>query len=345
MAIGQVGKILVGSGVRPDETASAVPKLSRRRRFESWLFVIPAVLFQLSWGWYPLIAAFVITFTNARLKGPTEFTGFESYRRVWNDPLVEQAFRVTAIYSGLTLLLTFILPIIVAILLMEMPRHALRWMMLLWFIPLSQIASNLVFRYLYNTRYGLFQWVATEVMHLPEQPFLNSTSQVNFWLVFPGLLFFGPGLIYMATLQGIPRSYYEAAEVEGAGFWRKIWTISIPRMRPVISMLLIFTIIGTSQAFEQQQILTEGGPGGASRTIVLYMYTLLQQLRYADATALGVYLFIVVMALVILYRALVDDDPDAPKRRIRRPRLLAAPAPADTHIATDRAMQPNPGRD
>jgi multiple sugar transport system permease protein len=340
MVVGHVGEMLVGPGVRPDETARAVPKLSRRRRVESWLFVIPAVLFQLSWGWYPLIAAFVISFTNARLKGSTEFTGFESYQRMWNDPLVEQAFRVTAIYAGLSLVLTFILPIIVAILLMEMPRHVLRWMMLLWFIPLSQIASNLVFRYLYNTQYGLFQWVATEILHLPEQPFLNSSSQVNFWLVFPGLLFFGPGLIYMATLQGVPRSYYEAAEVEGAGFWRKIWTISIPRMRPVISMLLIFTVIGTSQAFEQQQILTEGGPGGASRTVVLYMYTLLQQLRYADATALGVFLFVVVMAIVTIYRALIDDDPDAPKRRIRRPRLLAASTP-EAHSATPSG----PGRD
>ena len=99
---------------------------------------------------------------------------------------------------------------------------------------------------------------------------------MNFWIVFPGLLFFGPGLIYMATLQGIPRSYYEAAEIEGAGFWRKIWTISIPRLRPVISMLLIFTLIGSSQAFELQQIMTGGGPGGASRTVVLYLYTLLQ---------------------------------------------------------------------
>jgi multiple sugar transport system permease protein len=222
---------------------------------------------------------------------------------------------VTATYAGLSILLTFIMPIIVAILLMEMPRHLLRWMMLLWFIPLSEIASNLVFRYLYNTQYGLFEWVATNVLRLPEQPFLNSSSQVNFWLVFPGLLFFGPGLIYMATLQGIPRSYYEAAEVEGAGFWRKIWTISIPRMRPIISMLLIFAVIDTSQAFEQQMILTKGGPGGASRTVVLYLYELIQQVRYADATALGVYLFILVMAMVVLYRIFVNDDPDAPPGR------------------------------
>ena len=128
----------------------------------------------------------------------------------------------------------------------------------------------------------------------------------------------------MATLQGIPRSYYEAAEIEGAGFWRKIWTISLPRLRPVISMLLIFALIGSSQAFEQQMIMTEGGPGGASRTVVLYLYTLLQQLRYADATALGVYLFLVVMAIVVIYRLFVDDDPDAPSRR----RLGRAQRPA-----------------
>lgn len=328
MAIGRVGDALAGPSVRPEEStsATAVPRLSRRRRLESWLFVWPAVLFQLSWGWYPLVFAFVLSFTNARLRGAIEFTGFESYQRVWNDPLVEKAFRVTATYAGLTIVLTFIVPIIVAILLMEMPRHALRWMMLLWFIPLSSIASNLVFRYMYNTQYGVFQWVATDILHLPPQPFLNSSSQVNFWLVFPGLLFFGPGLIYMATLQGIPQSYYEAAEVEGSGFWRKIWTISIPRLRPVISMLLIFALIGSSQAFEQQQILTEGGPGGASRTVVLYLYTLLLQLRYADATALGVYLFIVVMALVVIYRVFVSDDPDAPaRRRWRAPRLPGVP--------------------
>jgi multiple sugar transport system permease protein len=315
MASAQAEVTLARSGARTDETAVAVPRQSRRRRLETGLFVLPAVLFQLCWGWYPLVAAFLLSFTNARVRSPIAFTGLDSYLRIWHDPLAIQAFRVTALYAGLTILLTFVVPIIVAILLMEMPRHVIRWMMLLWFIPLSLLASTLVFRYMYNTQYGIFQWVATDVLHLPPQPFLNSASQVNFWIVFPGLLFFGPGLIYIATLQGIPRSYYEAAEIEGAGFWRKIWTISIPRLRPVISMLLIFAVIGSSQAFELQQIMTDGGPGGASRTVVLYLYTLLQDLRFADATVLGVYLFLGVMTIVAIYRLLVDDDPDAPARR------------------------------
>ena len=90
-------------------------------------------------------------------------------------------------------------------------------------------------------------------------------------------------------------------------------------------MLLIFALIDSSQAFEEQQILTEGGPGGASRTVVLYLYTFLQQLRFADATALGVYLFIVVMALVIIYRLFLNDDPDAPRKPILRWRTPKRP--------------------
>lgn len=296
----------------PAETVSSneAPKLSRRRRMEGLLFVAPAFLFQLSWGWYPLLMAFVISFTNARFRGPVEFTGLESYTRMWADPLVAQSFRVTAIYALLSIALTFMIPIFVAILLMEMPKRHIRWMMLLWFLPLSGIASTLLFRYMYNAQYGLFQWVATEVLGLAPQPFLNSSDQVLFWLVFPGILFFGPGLIYMAALQGIPASYYEAAEVEGAGFWRKIWTISLPRLRPVISMLLIFAIIGASQVFEFPLIMTGGGPGGASRTVVMYLYELLRSLRYADATALGVFLFVITMALVIIQRRFFREDPD-----------------------------------
>jgi multiple sugar transport system permease protein len=290
--------------------AAPAAKPSRRRRLEAALFVTPAFLFQLSWGWYPLVMAFVISFTNARLRGDVRFTGLESYLRMWNDPLVAQSFRVTAIYTALSIGLTFMIPVIVAILLMEMPRRHMRWMMLLWFLPLSGIASTLLFRYLYNAQYGLFQWVATEVLGLPPQPFLNSSTQVLFWLVFPGILFFGPGLIYMAALQGVPASYYEAAEVEGAGFWRKLWTISLPRLRPVISMLLIFAVIGTTQVFEFPLIMTGGGPGGASRSVVMYLYEMLRSLRYADATALGVYLFVGTMVLVVIQRRFFREDPD-----------------------------------
>ncbi|MEO1287999.1 MAG: sugar ABC transporter permease, partial [Chloroflexota bacterium] len=208
------------------------------------------------------------------------------------------------------IILTFAIPILVAILLMEMPRRTMRWMMIIWFLPLSPISGAILWRYMYNAQYGLMQAIATGI-GLPPQPFLNSESLVIFWLIFPSILFYGPGLIYMAALQSIPQSYYEAAEVEGAGFWRKIWTISLPRLRPIIVLMLLFSIIGSMQQFDWAQLMTGGQPNGASRTVVMYIYgNLIPALRYADAVALSVLLFFAISTVVIAFRIFVNDDPD-----------------------------------
>jgi multiple sugar transport system permease protein len=290
-------------------SVQTAPRRRRWGRLEPALFVLPAFLLQLAWGWYPLVIAFFISFTDAKIRGASSFVGFDNYQRVWADPLVAQAFKVTLIYAVLTIILTFVIPIFVAILLMEVPPKVMRWMMFLWFLPLSGISNAILWRYFYNRDYGLLQQIVTG-LGLPPQQFLLDANQVLFWLIFPGILLFGPGLIYMATLQSVPNSYYEAAEIEGASFWRKIWTISLPRMRPVISMMLTFSIIGSLQEFQWPRLMTNGGPGGASRTVVMYLYDWLRQLRYGDATALSIYLFLLIIILVFLYNRFFKSDPD-----------------------------------
>lgn len=307
-------KQVIGVSSRGSTTVSQTTTMhthKRRSRLTVWLFLLPALLFQLIWGWYPVVVAFLISFTDAQPLLPSTFTGLESYIRVWNDPLTAQSFRVSFLYTGMNLALTFIIPIIVAIFLMEMPPWAMRWMMLLWFLPISSVASTILWKYLYDTQYGLFEYVATHVFHLTPQAFLNDTNQVLFWLIFPGILLFGPGLIYMSVLQSVPRSYYEAAEVEGAGIWRKIWTITLPRLRPIIAMLLTFGIISSLQEFTWPQIMTAGGPEGASRTVVMYLYSYIQFQHFSDATALSIYLFLIIMTIVIAFRFIVKEDPDA----------------------------------
>lgn len=283
---------------------------SRRRLWTNWLFVLPALLFQFFWGWYPMVVAIFLSLTNAPIRGAIQWRWFENYARLAQDPLVPMAFRVTLLYGFLSIALTFIIPILVAILLMEMPPQTMRVMMILWYLPLSGIASTLFWQYVYNENFGIFQWIATAVLGLPPQAFLSSERWVLFWLIVPGILMYGPGLYYMTGLQGIPQSYYEAAEIEGAGFWRKIWTISLPRLRPIISMTLLFSIIGTMQEFTWIDLMTRGGPNGASRTVVMYMFTLLNNGRYGDATALAVMLFVLIMALVLLFRTFFKSDLD-----------------------------------
>lgn len=297
-----------------NNTALPVQRLRRRNRIEIWLFVIPAFLFQLIWGWYPVIMAFLVSFTDAQPILPSTFTGLASYLRVWQDPLVHQAFQVTFVYSILSIGLTFVLPLLVAIFLIELPPRMMRWMMILWFLPISTIANTILWRYIYNNQYGLLEFLATTVFHLSHQQFLDSPNQVLFWLVFPSIIIIGPGvagLAYMAALQGLPRSYFEAAEIEGAGFWRKIWTISLPRLRPIIAVMLIYGIIQGLQTYDWPALMTGGQPEGASRTIVMYMYSLIENQRYADATALGIFLFIVTFIIIVLFRFFFKEDPDA----------------------------------
>jgi len=294
------------SATTTTSTGTATPA----RRWQIWVFVIPAILFQFFWGWYPLVVALFLSLTNAPIRGQITFVGFDNYLRLMADPLVGMSFRVTIIYGMLSLLLIFAIPILVAILLMEMPPRLIRIMMWLWFVPLSGIASTIFWQYLYNEQFGILQYIATQWLGLPPQSFLSNERTVLFWLIFPGILMFGPGLYYMTGLQGIPRSYFEAAEIEGASFWRKIWTISLPRLRPIISMSLIFAIIGSMQEFTFPDLMTRGGPNGASRTVVMYMFNLLNNGRYGDATALSVMLFGLIMVLVLGYRVLVKDDPD-----------------------------------
>jgi multiple sugar transport system permease protein len=296
--------------IEPKTEVQTVEEGRTRKGWINWIFVAPAILFQFFWGWYPSIVAIFLSLTNAPIRGALTFRGIENYVRLASDPLVPMAFRVTLIYGIASIVLTFFIPIFTAILLMEMPPKTMRVMMILWFLPLSGIASTLFWQYLYNENFGLFQFIATSVLGLPPQAFLSSERWVLLWLIVPGIIMYGPGLYYITGLQAIPKSYFEAAEVEGAGFWRKIWTISLPRLRPIIFMSMLFSIIGSLQEFTFPDLMTRGGPNGASRTVVMYMFNLLNNGRIGDSTALAVMLFALIMILVLIFRLLVKSDPD-----------------------------------
>jgi multiple sugar transport system permease protein len=279
-------------------------------RVAAWAFTLPGLLFQFFFGWLPIGVAFLVAFQRYYLVRPPQMVGLANFREVAADPLTPTVFLNTFYYSALALGLTFLLPILVSILLMEMSPRVIRVMMLLWFLPVASTAGIVIWKYFYHPKLGLLNGLLAAA-GLPTQQWLDDPALAMISLVLPGLILFGPGLVYIASLQGIPEELYEAAELEGAGFWTKIWRITLPRLRPVIAMMLVLSVIGTLQVFEQPFIMTGGGPGYATRTVVMHVYNLaFSAYNLGKATALAIVLFFLIMTLVIIQRRYFRESLD-----------------------------------
>jgi multiple sugar transport system permease protein len=291
-------------------TPSTLRLVPRHRHLSAWLFTLPGLLAQFLFGWFPVLFAFVVGFQRYYFVKDPEFVGTRNFRDVAADPLIVTAFTNTFYYALLSIGLTFAIPIFISILLMEMKPRTIRTMMVLWFIPVASTAGIAIWKYLYNPRLGLLNGMLTG-LGLPPLKWLDDPGMAMFCLVLPGLILFGPGLIYIAALQSIPEELYEAAELEGAGFFRKIRVVTLPRLRPVIAMMLIFSVIGSLQVFELPFIMTGGGPGYATTTVVMHIYNLaFNAYDLGKATALAIVLFMVIMALILIQRRFFRESLD-----------------------------------
>jgi multiple sugar transport system permease protein len=280
------------------------------KHLSAWLFTLPGLLTQFLFGWFPVLFAFVVGFQRYFFVKDPQFVGVQNFRDVAADPLTVTTFANTFHFALLSLGLTFVIPIFVSILLMEMSPRTIRWMMILWFIPVASTAGIAIWKYLYHPHLGLLNGGLT-ALGLPSLRWLDDPNLAMFCLVLPGLILFGPGLIYIAALQSIPEELYEAAELEGAGFFRKIRVVTLPRLRPVIAMMLIFSVIGSLQVFELPFILTGGGPGYATTTVVMHVYNLaFNAYNLGKATALAIVLFLVIMTLILIQRRYFRESLD-----------------------------------
>lgn len=294
------------------------PKKSQGMRYKTlmaWLFTLPGFIAQLVFGWTPVLFSFIVAFQKYYFIKESEFVGAQNFKDVAIDPLVITAFQNTLYFAALSIGLTFALPIFVSILLMEMSRRTIRAMMILWFIPVASTAGIAIWKYMYHPNLGLMNGIM-RFLHFPELKWLDDPGMAMFSLILPGLILFGPGLIYIAALQNVPEELYEAAEMEGASMARKIWFITLPRLRPIIAMMLLFSIIGSMQVFELPFIMTGGGPGYATTTVVMYIYSLaFGAYNLGKATALAIVLFGVIMTMIAIQRRYFPENIDETQSR------------------------------
>lgn len=282
-----------------------------KRNLTAHGFLIGAVVCFGFFSWYPMVREFLLAFQETE-GGATRWVGWENFTYVFHDPGFWQAWRNTLLFTGLALVLGFAVPFVVALVLGEL-RHARGYLRLLVYLPVMMppVASVLLFKYLYDPGYGLFNRIL-EFLHLPAQDWLQSTdtAMVSVVLASTWMNMGSATLIYLAALQGIPGELYEAAELDGAGLLRKIWHVTIPQTRLVLSLMLLMQVISTMQVFAEPFLLTGGtGPEGATTTVVVLIYQYAFSFnQYGAAAALGLCLLVLLGGFSAAYVRLSRDD-------------------------------------
>ncbi|MCX4835663.1 sugar ABC transporter permease [Streptomyces sp. NBC_00006] len=284
-----------------------------KRHLSAHGFLIGAVLCFSFFSWYPMVREFLLAFQKTK-DGRTTWAGWSNLTYVFNDPAFWQAWRNTLLFTALALLLGFAVPFLIAVLLNEF-RHGQGYLRMLVYLPvmLPPVASVLLFKYFYDPGYGLFNRILG-VFGIPEQQWLQSTDTAMLSVVIAAtwMNMGGATLIYLASLQGIPGELYEAAELDGAGLWRKIWHVTIPQTRLILSLMFLMQIIATMQVFTEPFLLTNGaGPEGSTTTVVYLIYQYAFNFNnYGGAAALGLVLLVLLAAFSAVYVRLsrASDD-------------------------------------
>lgn len=275
-----------------------------RRNLGGYLFLLPALAIFALFTWYPIVLGFVMSFQSVDMINPSAWIGWDNYRRVAADPLFAVAWRNTLAFTGYALLFGYVIPLVLALLLNEM-RHGRGFFRLAFYLPvmLPPIVTVFLWRWIYNPDSGLLNALLSAA-HLPQGLWLETpgTALPALVVISTWSLAGSTMLIYLAALQGVPASLYEAAEIDGTNIWQRLWHVTLPTIRPIMLLMLVLQIISTMQVFTEPFLITGGGPENSTMSVLLLIYNYaFQNADFGGASALGVILFLVLAVFALFY--------------------------------------------
>lgn len=307
------------TAVLTDPRSEASPEhppapVRRRRSFRSWirggglhavLLAVPVLLVFGYFSWGPILQGVVLSLQKTNLVSAPEWVGFENFAYVLSDPGLGQAVANTAYFALLALVFGFPVPIILAVLINELKKYDGLYSALAY-LPaiIPPVAAIMLWKFFYDpSTTGMFNTMLSWV-GLGPLPWLNSEA-----LAMPSIVLYatwaGAGstaIIYIAALRTVSSELYEAAEIDGASIWRRMWHVTVPQLRGVILVMILLQLIGTFQIFTEPFLFTGGGPNNATQTVLLKIYN--YAFVYGDfgaATALSVLLALFLSLLSAVY--------------------------------------------
>lgn len=276
-----------------------------------YLFIFP---FLVSIGVFVFAAAayvFYLSFTSYDLFSAPQWLGFENYVRVFEEPLVRRGLLNVTYYAAVVVPVQTMLAIFLAVLLNRKIR-GIAVFRTAYFVPTvtSSVAASLLFMWLF-LKQGVFNYILS-LLHLPsntawlENPTtaLPAIMLLAIWGTVPQFM-----VIFLAALQDIPQSLYEAAQIDGAAGWKVFRHITLPLLRPVTYLVVVLGAIGTFQVFDLMYVMTSGGPANATITPVYLIYNAaFRDLQMGYGAALAMVLFVVIFVATLIQRRLIDTN-------------------------------------
>ena len=276
---------------------------------EAWwglLAIFPSLILLIAFVFVPAFYAIYISLLDWDMINPVRtFVGLGNYRDVVTSERFWLAFRNTTSYVVLAVPLRVTVSLFLAWLMTSKYRGR-DFFRAIYFLPTitSTVAVALVWSWLYQPQIGLFNFILRQ-LGLPKLGWLTDPK-----LAMPSIVIMnvwqGAGstmVLLLAGLSGIPVDYYEAATIDGAGKWQQMRWITLPLLRPVLAFVIITGIIGGLQVFAAPYVMTQGGPMGATETVVYYIYNFAFYYRQPGyATAMSYVLFLIIFVLTLLQR-------------------------------------------
>lgn len=269
--------------------------------FEGFLFISPVVLGILIFTLWPVMQSLYFSFTEYNVLKPAKWVGLSNYERMFNEPKFWNSLKVTFIYSIFAVPLGLIIGFFLALLL-KRNVPGVRWFRTIYYLPVvvPVVALGVLWKQLYSPPVGL----ANQILNFfgfPSYTWFSHPDSVMLSLILMSLWQAGAAMIiWLAGLESVPETLYEAATVDGASPLRRFWHITLPLVTPVIFFNLIIGIIGALQVFGQVLVTTGGGPLDASNFLVVYIYNrAFNALQMGYASALAWVLFAIVLVFTV----------------------------------------------
>jgi multiple sugar transport system permease protein len=273
------------------------------------LMAAPAILTILVVAIIPLAQTITDSLFQISLKfenAPRPFVGLDNYLAVLDDDSWFNALRITTLVAGVSVAIELVLGMLIA-LLINRAFHGRGIVRAAVLVPwaLTTVVSAKMWAWIYDGRYGVFNDLLMR-LHITDQPIIFLVRpEVTIWAMIVAEIWKTTpfmALLLLAGLQLIPHELYEASSLDGASRWQSFWRVTLPLLKPTILVALLFRTIDAVRMFDLPRVLTNGGPGKSTETVVLYTYnTYFTSLNFGYGSTLAVMIFLIVVLVSFIY--------------------------------------------